>query len=1199
MLVNSHPVGLAVIQRAQKEVEEFGPFASTTVRNKYAHTKKSGYKESWQEISARVAAAVVRPYLPHLESAAYRLILQRKLMPGGRYLYASGRRFPQIANCLGGDTRIITKEGVRTLEELVGMEFEVLNRYGLWEKATAACFGSQMLYEVTFSNGCTVQATAGHRWWQRDGSRVTTEELVEVPLAAHAELPQVAAEGVRHGIIYGDGTLTNKGRYSGVTFFTDKKAELAACFEKREMRLTVGNGGYVDTRTHRTHNGLPAVYLQPAHYKSLPGEDGQPVSPSYARGFIAGLIATDGHVKGRRAYISCEHWGRAEKIRELAVLGGCQVVDMRVFSTVSPFDGGPREGVLIAISAPTAPVIRSDHREWKESRDKPRRTHKSADTTEHNAEVISVRELEEDAVYCCVVPGSESFTLANGLITSNCFLYRAEDSREGWAELLNKCAHSLMTGGGVGVVYSEVRPADSDIHGMGGKSTGPIALMNMINECGRHIVQGGSRRSALWAGLHWWHPDVFRFITCKRYSALIKECKERDFNFPAPMDGTNISVITDDDFFAAMNDVSWSKEYRLWGTVHTVNHAWAKRVYEQVTFGMCTDGEPGLSVDTGEHAGECLRNACLTGDTLVAVADGRGAVPIRDLVGLRTAVYASDGRGGIVRAVMRNVRVTRKRAAVVRVTLDDGSSVRVTPDHLMMLANGSFAEAGTLTPGTCLMPFFSQVRQDYRRVRCRRKWVKQCLLVTGRAACERDGYDVHHMNGDHLDDRPENLELVAHGEHAALKMRGDANPARRLGYDHAWLVRRSLQSTGVGNGRYVDGARVQPRALASHHTDVLPPRGVQMECEECGKEFYARPGARTCSRSCGATLGVHDRRQYSHRTVTSVVPDGVEDVYDGTVDGPHCFAVVTKGGEAENLRAGAFSGVVVHNCTEVTSKDDGDSCNLASLNLARIESADELAWATEVGTAFLLCGTLYGKMPLQKLYQTREKNRRLGLGLMGVHEWLLQRGRRYGPDAELAQWLTGYVQSGEHAARYADVLGISTPVATRSIAPTGTISIIAETTSGIEPLYAAAYKRRYLDGPTWKAQYVVDATAKRIVERHGVDPEQLEDAVTLSEDVGRRIQFQEWMQKHVDHAISSTINLPSWGSSLNSADTLPRFAATLLKHLPGLRGITAYPDGSRGGQPLNRVPYAEAAAQVGVELVEGNEHACKGGVCGT
>ena len=128
---------------------------------------------------------------------------------------------------------------------------------------------------------------------------------------------------------------------------------------------------------------------------------------------------------------------------------------------------------------------------------------------------------------------------------------------------------------------------------------------------------------------------------------------------------------------------------------------------------------------------------------------------------------------------------------------------------------------------------------------------------------------------------------------------------------------------------------------------------------------------------------------------------------------------------------------------------------------------------------------------------------------------------------------------------------------------------------------------------------MVDATAKRIVERHGVDPEQLEDAVTLSEDVGRRIQFQEWMQKHVDHAISSTINLPSWGSSLNSADTLPRFASTLLKHLPGLRGITAYPDGSRGGQPLNRVSYSEAAARVGVELVEGNEHSCKGGVCGT
>lgn len=465
---------------------------------------------------------------------------------------------------------------------------------------------------------------------------------------------------------------------------------------------------------------------------------------------------------------------------------------------------------------------------------------------------------------------------------NNCFLFRAEDSREGWAELLSKCVNALMTGGGIGVVYSDLREEDAPVRGLGGKSTGPCALMQIVNEAGRHIMQGGARRSAIWAGLHWNHPDCLKFIRLKSWSDLVKRGKREDFSFPGCMDGTNISVILDDAFFAAYQD-----------SIHR-DHVLAQSIYWESLRGLLSTGEPGFSVDIGENEGENNRNAC---------------------------------------------------------------------------------------------------------------------------------------------------------------------------------------------------------------------------CEVC-------------------------------------------------------------------------------------SRDDSDICNLGSLNLARFDRLEEFQEAVELGTAFLLCGTLYSKLPMEKMYRVREKNRRLGLGLMGVHEWMLRRGYRYESSRELGEWMSAFTLSGAYASRFADRLSISRPLATRSIAPTGTISIVAETTSGIEPIFATALKRRYYERKQWKAQYIVDATAQRIIEEQSIDPDLIEDSLSLAGDVPRRINFQVWLQKRVDHAISSTINLPPWGSEGNNEEGVARFGEQLLSYLPKLRGITAYPSGSRDGQPLTKVPYSEAIKQLGVEFVDQSEEGCKSGVCG-
>jgi len=285
-------------------------------------------------------------------------------------------------------------------------------------------------------------------------------------------------------------------------------------------------------------------------------------------------------------------------------------------------------------------------------------------------------------------------------------------------------------------------------------------------------------------------------------------------------------------------------------------------------------------------------------------------------------------------------------------------------------------------------------------------------------------------------------------------------------------------------------------------------------------------------------------------------------------------------------------------CTEISSEDDSDVCNLASINMANIETIEEFKDVVSVASKFLVCGTLRGTVPYEKITVVREKNRRLGLGLMGLHEWLLKRGHTYGMCDELKRWLKVYKDESEHAANeHCDRFFVSRPRGYRAIAPTGTISLLAGTTSGIEPIYAVAYRRRYLtDGTKWKYQISIDGTAESLI-RGGISPDQIETALDLAADPERRIKFQYGVQKYVDHAISSTLNLPSWGSELNNEGTVDKFAHTVAKYAHGLRGLTCYPDGSRGGQPISAVPYEEAIQKKGVVFEDNSEEQCLTGVC--
>jgi ribonucleoside-diphosphate reductase alpha chain len=79
-----------------------------------------------------------------------------------------------------------------------------------------------------------------------------------------------------------------------------------------------------------------------------------------------------------------------------------------------------------------------------------------------------------------------------------------------------------MTGGGIGIDYSDYDLLVKSLSRTGGVASGPIPLMRAINEIGRNVMQGGSRRSAIYASLNWQHEDIPAFLTGKNWSSKSK-----------------------------------------------------------------------------------------------------------------------------------------------------------------------------------------------------------------------------------------------------------------------------------------------------------------------------------------------------------------------------------------------------------------------------------------------------------------------------------------------------------------------------------------------------------------------------------------------------------------------------------------------------------------------------------------------------
>ena len=290
-----------------------------------------------------------------------------------------------------------------------------------------------------------------------------------------------------------------------------------------------------------------------------------------------------------------------------------------------------------------------------------------------------------------------------------------------------------------------------------------------------------------------------------------------------------------------------------------------------------------------------------------------------------------------------------------------------------------------------------------------------------------------------------------------------------------------------------------------------------------------------------------------------------------------------------------------------------DACNLGSVNLAKFVNGKDLNWedlkeTIRIGVHFLDNVVEVNEFPVQKIRDMVSNTRRIGVGVMGFADALFKLGVRYDSE-EGIEWAEKIMKFVTESAKEAtcelaktrgtfplwDVSVFANTdykprnMALTTIAPTGTISMLADTSSGIEPIFSLGYQKNTVEG---KTLYNVNPTLVEELKRRGLYSEELIEKIVknggilkgveeLPEDLKSifitaleiepewHIRIQAAFQKYTDNAVSKTINLPEEAVVDDVRE------AYLKSYSLGTKGITIYRSGSRSFEPMQKVKAKE------------------------
>lgn len=802
--------------------------------------------------------------------------------------------------------------------------------------------------------------------------------------------------------------------------------------------------------------------------------------------------------------------------------------------------------------------------------------------------------------------GAEEHKPAVSLI--NCTVSQTvKDSMYSILESNLKAGLTLKAGCGIGYEWSTLRPKNAFVSGAGAFTSGPLSFMDIFDATTFTVSSAGGRRGAQMGTMAVWHPDIIDFITAKRTNGKLRKF--------------NLSLLIDDDFmYAVKNDLDWQLVFPLSKKEQdTFNHNnvvyksiyWKKsycdemgyilndkeeilcKVYNTLKARELWDiimkstydfAEPGflliskINKYNNNYFCEVITatNPCFTGNTMIAVADGRNAVSIKELA------EQSNGKEKFkvfsAREGLRNNKFSHWKAEikeaiafktgtkeVIKVILSDNSSFKCTPEHLLATKDGRWIEA-QFAEGEELGKFYTfsnkNNNKSYRTINSKTNgYSKQCRMLWEYENGEKPkGFHIDHKDSNSKNDFLNNLELLSEEEHKSktIETRNGINPIQKIVNTERFEWLQRVKNIKANSSKYNWSEdklnKILEEFIKENPEPIKEDKNVYMN-----EKVY----------------------------VISVEWNGeIEDVYDLTVDDNHNFYIITDTDDDKYMNC---SGVLVHNCGEQPLPENG-ACLLGSINLAMFIinpftpkakfDYEKYIKTIHIFSRFLDNVVEFNGLPLEEQRYEIEYKRRHGMGYLGLGSALSLLGMEYGSEESVKfteeitkilaiegyaagidlaiekgcapifnddftykgvtknakeWWVAGEYMKQIFEAR-PDLLEKALKYGSRythavSIAPTGTIafSINNNVSNGIEPTFSHKYTRNIIKaGKNSKVAEVV-YSYEMLLYKHLTGNDEVPSTFSTSDSITPKahIDIQAAAQKWVDSSISKTINVPT------------------------------------------------------------------------
>jgi ribonucleoside-diphosphate reductase alpha chain len=835
----------------------------------------------------------------------------------------------------------------------------------------------------------------------------------------------------------------------------------------------------------------------------------------------------------------------------------------------------------------------------------------------------------------------------------NCFVLSDQlDSKHGWGKLSNDIIISSMTGGGNGVDFSDVRPNGASIQGHRGICPGPVSLMRLIDSCGQEVKGGGGRRAAFMFSLDMDHPDILEFLDAKlvkgqltNANVSVRSKKTTDF----------IKAIENGSSW----ELSWKGKYKnktdaeeLWNKIVTnaynraepgfLNMELAESesniwyIENLVTTNPCFSGEMYLKTEEGFKTFKSLSGQSLN------LINHKGCI-VKGKVwstGVKKTVNIKFTSGEIINCTSNHKFMLTDGTECQAENLKDK---RIYPYFNINLKNDEFTKLGFIQGDGCISRLNSKEHKGIDINIGENDRDIASLFGIEYTEGVRVYYEVGY--NDILED---------------LKFDKKVLPERRLPQTfNNWTNQQKksfMRGLYSANGSVIKNGRV---SFKSTCFDLI--EEIKSFLNEIGINSYIttnKPkivefnnGSYLCKQSYDLNIGTFEGivsfanqigfvHKYKNNELIQIIKDksplvvSVKDaeekeVFDFNLDDDTHWGVVSQK-ETGN-------GYIAHNCGEIVMSSY-DCCCLGHLVLHRFVKGKDLDWhelanTVRTGIRFLDNVLDVNYYPLHEMKLKSQKLRRIGLGTTGLADTLAMLGHKYGSEEgnkfieKLYKFIakTSYeasvmlavekgmfpacipgkhIESGFMKRMPAKIKSLVAEHGIRNCclltqAPTGTVSILSgNCSSGIEPMFAPAYERRYWDNNVRKSELVLHPLFEQFM-KEGKDVSHFVGSHELT--VRDHMEVQKIIQKWVDNAVSKTINMPN-------NYPMEDMATLWLEYLPYLKGTTFYRDGTRGYEkadgtmeepPLKPISIDEAKQRFNEIHSTGSEKVeeCPSGIC--